>query len=324
MGSELIQQLQQSSPVETELGAFRLEIATPGDVESLTIKPTERREPGPGEVEIRVRATALNFADVLKASGVFPEAPFGMECAGLIERIGPGVAGFRRGDEVVAIGPESFRSYVIREAHLVAHKPKFLSMPEATTLPAAFMTAWHSLHQIGKLRRGQKVLIHAATGGVGLAAVQVARLAGAEIFATAGSKEKRVFLESMGIRHVFDSRSLGFAEEVMRRTRGEGVDVLLNSLTGEFIPAGFSVLAAGGRFLEIGKREIYSSAQLAALPLRPEVSYHPIDLTLLLREDPPAYGTLLREVVDHAAAASLPTAAPTCLRLLGRIPRRSA
>ena len=105
----------------------------------------------------------------------------------------------------MAIGPESFRSYVIRDAGLVTHKPGFLTMEEAVTLPAAFMTAWYSLHRIGRLQPGEKVLIHAASGGVGLAAVQMARLTGAEIYATAGSKEKRGFLESLGIRHVFDS-----------------------------------------------------------------------------------------------------------------------
>src|SRR5207248_7753193 len=104
----------------------------------------------------------------------------------------------------------------------------------------------------------EKILIHAASGGVGLAAVQVARLTGAEIFATAGSEEKRAFLRSLGLRHVFDSRSHGFAEQIMQRTRGAGVNVVLNSLTGEFISRGLSVLAAGGRFLELGKREIYS------------------------------------------------------------------
>ena len=227
-------------------GGVRPAIVATGELPSLAmsivsqLRPPNRRDPGPGEVEIRVRATALNFADVLKAVGVFPEAPFGMECAGVVDRVGAGVTRFRPGDEVVAIGPESFRSYVVRDAHFVDHKPEFLSMPEAVTLPAAFMTAWHRFIMSGSSARGEKVLIHAASGGVGLAAVQVARLSGAEIFATAGSDEKRAFLKSIGIRHVLDSRSLGFADEVMRRTRGQGVDVVLNSLTGDFIRASLS------------------------------------------------------------------------------------
>jgi acyl transferase domain-containing protein/thioesterase domain-containing protein len=300
LGEDLIEALRHAPPGDLGPNPLRLEIAAPGDGETVQVQPDARTDPGPGEVEISVRAAALNFADVLKVTGVFPEAAFGMECAGQIERVGPDVAGFRPGDEVVAIGPESFRSYVMRDARLVAHKPEFLSMQEAVTLPVAFMTAWYSLHSIGKLQRGEKVLIHAASGGVGLAAVQVARLAGAEIFATAGSKEKRAFLASLGIRHIFDSRSLDFADEVLKRTRRKGVNVVLNSLTGEFIPSSFSVLAAGGRFLEIGKKEIYSSDQLPALPLQPGVSYHAINLTAVLRDDPEGYRALLGEVVEMA------------------------
>jgi acyl transferase domain-containing protein/thioesterase domain-containing protein len=298
LGADLIEQLRKPGTGDRE--PLRLEIAEPGNIDSLSIQPDERHEPGPGEVEIRVSATALNFADVLKVTGVLAEAPFGMECAGVIERVGPGVAEFHAGEEVVAIGPESFRAYLNRPARHVARKPAFLSMEEAVTLPAAFMTAWYALHHQGTLRKGEKTLIHAASGGVGLAAVQVAQLAGAEIFATAGSKEKRAFLKSLGIRHVFDSRSQGFAEEIQRRTRGAGVDVVLNSLTGEFIPKSFSVLAAGGRFLELGKREIYSPGQLAGLLLRPNVSYLPINLTQMWCDDPAAYGRLLREVMEQA------------------------
>jgi acyl transferase domain-containing protein/NADPH:quinone reductase-like Zn-dependent oxidoreductase/thioesterase domain-containing protein len=309
LGAELVEHLRKSGPPRWAMvsdhapteDALRLEITDPGDVDSLALRPEERRSPGQGEVEVRVCAAALNFADVLKATGVFAEAPFGMECAGVIERVGSGVTEFRPGDEVVAIGPESFRTYLVRQARHVTRKPAFLSMEEAVTLPAAFMTAWYALHHVGKLRQGEKVLIHAASGGVGLAAVQVARLAGAEVFATAGSKDKRAFLESLGVRHVFDSRAPGFAEEVLRRTRGAGVDVVLNSLTGAFIPQSFSTLAAGGRFLELGKREIYSPAQLAALPLRSNVSYFAINLVRMLDDDPEAYGRLLGEVVEHAA-----------------------
>lgn len=302
LGADLIEQVRKTGPAGqlADPEAIRLEIAEPGNIDSLTLCPDERRNPEPGEVEIRVCATALNFADVLKAAGLFAEAPFGMECAGVIERVGRGVTEFRPGDEVVAIGPGSFRSWLVRQARHVARKPAFLSMEEAVTFPAAFMTAWYALHHVGKLHRDEKVLIHAASGGVGLAAVQVARLAGAEIFATAGSKEKRAFLESLGVPHVLDSRSHHFAAEVMQRTRGTGVDVVLNSLTGEFIPKSLSVLAAGGRFLELGKRELYSPAQLAALSLRPNVSYFPINLTQVLCDDPETYGRLLREVIELA------------------------
>jgi acyl transferase domain-containing protein/NADPH:quinone reductase-like Zn-dependent oxidoreductase/thioesterase domain-containing protein/NADP-dependent 3-hydroxy acid dehydrogenase YdfG/acyl carrier protein len=301
LGSDLIEQLHQSTRRETISDPIRLDVAPAGEGDGLRFEYTARHQPGPGEVEIHVGAAALNFADVLKATGVLPEAPFGMECAGVIKRVGAGVSHFRPGDEVVAIGPDSFRSYVVRDARFVARKPDFLSLEDAVTLPAAFMTAWYALDGIGKLTRGEKVLIHAASGGVGLAAVQVARLAGAEVLATAGSDEKRRFLNSLGIRAVFDSRSLDFAQSVMKWTRGTGVNVVLNSLTGEFIPKGFEVLAQGGRFVEIGKKEIYSPEHLAKLKLRSNITYHPIDLTRLYRDDPDQYGALLRDVVKQAA-----------------------
>lgn len=302
VGAELAERLSAHREPETETAPLHLEVIDPGDLDSLALTPFDRPEPGAREVEIRVAAAALNFADVLKATGVFPEAPFGMECAGVIERVGSGVTEFRPGDQVLAIGPESFRSYVIRDARMVALRPESLVAEEAVTLPAAFMTAWHALHDIGKLRAGEKVLIHAASGGVGLAAIQVAQLLGAEIVATAGSAEKRAFLKSIGIQNVFDSRTLDFADEVLRCTGGKGVDAALNSLTGEFIPKTFATLGAGGRFLEIGKKEIYSDAQVAALEPRSGASYHPIDLTRMLHGDPDAYGALLHTIVDHARA----------------------
>ncbi len=301
LGADLIRRLSKRRAGS----AARLRLFEPGEIESLQWTPESPAAPGGGEVEIHVRATALNFADVLKATGVFPEAPFGMECAGVVTAVGPGVKGLRVGDEVVAIGPDSHATRVIRDARLVAAKPEGLSFEEAVTLPAAYMTAWYALHRAGNLQRGERILIHAASGGVGLAAVQVARQVGAEIFATAGNTEKREYLKSLGIRHVFDSRTLAFADEVMQRTGGAGVDVVLNSLTGDFIPKSLGVLGAGGRFLEIGKKELLSSAQIAALRLNDRVSYQPIDLTRILRDDPEMYGGLLHEVVERVRRKEL-------------------
>jgi acyl transferase domain-containing protein/thioesterase domain-containing protein/acyl carrier protein len=277
----------------------RLTLLEPGEVESLEWVAEPVKQPGPGEVAISVRATALNFADVLKASGAFAEAPFGMECAGVITALGEGVEQFSIGDEVVAIGPESHATRVIRDVRFVALKPEMLSFEEASTIPAAYMTACYALHDCARLRPGERVLIHAASGGVGLAAVEIARSLGLEIFATAGSPEKREFLRSLGIQHVFDSRQLDFAEGVLEATGGQGVDAVLNSLTGEFIPKSLSVLREGGRFLEIGKRELLAPGQLSAMPVKPQIQYTPIDLTKMLRDDPDSYGRLLHRVVEQ-------------------------
>src|SRR5262249_24326691 len=233
---------------------FRLEIATPGILETLMLRATTRRVPGPGEVEIQVAAAGLNFRRVMKAMGVYRSEPgeplwLGDECAGRIVAVGEGVADLRIGDEVVAIAPACFGALASTRAAFVVPKPAHLGFEEAATIPVAFLTAYYGLHHLARLAEGERVLIHAATGGGGLAAIQLARRAGAEIFATAGSPEKREFLLSLGIPHVMDSRSLAFADEVMERTGGEGVDVVLNSLAGEAIPRGLSILRANGRFL---------------------------------------------------------------------------
>src|SRR5206468_8168896 len=145
---------------------------------------------------------------------------------------------------------------IVTPAQLVAARPANLSDAEAATIPVAFLTAHYALHTLAGMKAGDRVLIHAAAGGVGLAAVQLAQRAGAEVLATAGSDEKRAYLRSLGVRHVMDSRSLSFAEDVTKLTGGEGVHLVLNSLTGDFIPKSLGVLRRRGRFLEIGKAGI--------------------------------------------------------------------
>jgi NADPH:quinone reductase-like Zn-dependent oxidoreductase/thioesterase domain-containing protein/acyl carrier protein len=244
----------------------RLCIGTPGLLDSLELVPEPRLEPGPGEVEIEVHAAGLNFQDVLLALGMLP-APgdgqkLGRECAGRVVRCGAGVRGVFSGDRVLATGESCFRPFVTVRADAVAPVPDALSYAEAATIPIAFMTAHYALHHLGRLRRGDSVLIHAAAGGVGLAAVALAQRAGATIFATAGTEEKRAFLRSLGILHVMDSRSLAFADEILALTGGRGVDVVLNSLSGEFIDKGIAILAPNGRFLEMGKRDIFAGRQI--------------------------------------------------------------
>ena len=280
---------------------FRLESSTPGMLDSLTLRAAERRMPGPGEVEIRVVAAGLNFRDIMKAMGLYPAGPeetqwLGDECAGTIVAVGEGVVDFEVGEEVIAAAPASFGAFATTPADFVARKPAHLSFEEAASVPVAFLTASYALHHLGRLSRGERVLIHAAAGGVGLAAVQLARRAGAEIFATAGSPEKREFLSSLGVEHVMDSRSLAFADEVMERTGGEGVDLVLNSLAGEAIPKSLSVLRANGRFLEIGKRDIYQNSQLGLKYLRNNLSFFAIDLAALFARRPDFCGTMLREL----------------------------
>jgi NADPH:quinone reductase-like Zn-dependent oxidoreductase/acyl carrier protein len=269
---------------------FHLMTTAPGSFDNLILREAERREPAEGEVEIEVLAAGLNFIDVMKAMGVYPdqpvgELPFGIECAGRIVAVGAGVTALHVGDEVMAVVPSlnAFSAYVTVPAPFVAIKPASMSFEEAATTPIAFLTAYYALHHQGRLARGERALIHAAAGGVGLAAAQICHRLGAEVYATAGSPEKRDFLRSLGIERVFDSRSLAFAAEVMRETDGQGVDVVLNSLTGDAIQASLELLRDGGRFLEIGKQDIYQNTPLGLLPFRRDISFSAVHLDAVLR-----------------------------------------
>ncbi|HTU59579.1 MAG TPA: polyketide synthase dehydratase domain-containing protein, partial [Polyangiales bacterium] len=230
---------------------LRLDITERGSLSNLALTPYELPPPGPGEVEIRVHATGLNFRDVLNALGMYPgdPGPLGNECAGVVTAVGPGVSGLAVGAEVISMPARAFATRVIAPAILTVPKPRSLTFAEAATIPVTFLTADYALRHLGGMKRGDRVLIHSVAGGVGMAATQLARRAGAEIFGTAGSPAKRALALSLGVHHVSDSRSVSFAADVMRDSGGKGVDIVLNSLAGDFIPASLGTLASGGRFV---------------------------------------------------------------------------
>ena len=277
-------------------GPVALAVPTSGLLEGFELVPAVRRRPGPGEVEIEVRAAALNFADVLAALGMPPQGggPLGGECAGVVVSVGEGVTDLAEGDEVIAIAWGSFRSFVTTSARLVVPKPPGLGFEDAAGVAIPFVTALLALRSAAAIRPGERVLIHAAAGGVGMAALQVARDAGAVVLATAGSEEKRRRLRALGVQHVMDSRSPSFATDVMQATGG--VDVVLNSLTGDLIAAGLSTLAPGGRFVEIGKREIWTAERVSRV--KPGVRYLPIDWSQDVEAHPERIRALLLEAVD--------------------------
>jgi len=284
-----------------------LEVGSPGILDSLAFRPAPRHTPRQGEMEIAVRAAGINFSDVLKAMGLYPglpegQVPLGAECAGIVNRIGDGVTAFQPGDEVVAVAPYSFARYAYTVTPLAVRKPQNLSFEEAATIPIAFLTAYYSLCHLGHMRQGERVLVHAATGGVGLAAIQLAHWKGVEVFATAGSAEKLEYLRSLGVKHVFSSRTLDFADEIRRATDGEGVDLVLNSLAGDAIARSLETLRSYGRFLEIGKIDIYMDKAMGLRPFRNNLSYYAIDLEKVFRERRDLvvqmYGDLLPLFVD--------------------------
>ena len=278
---------------------LHLENQTPGVLEGLTLVPGEPLAAEAGQCKIHIRASGLNFRDVLMALGAYPgeTAPLGVECAGTVEAVGSDVTDFRAGDQVMGIVEGCFGSTGLADHRLIIKKPADLTFEEAAAIPSVFMTAHHALIELARLEAGERILIHAATGGVGMAALQVAQRIGARIYATAGSEAKRRLLYSMGIRHVFDSRSLSFADKLMSATRGAGVDVVLNSLAGDFIAKGLSVLSTHGRFVEIGRRDIWTAKQVAAK--RADVRYFTVNLMELCRSHPGRVRALMTTVLDR-------------------------
>lgn len=277
-----------------------------GLVSDLYWRSASRPPPGPREVEIEVDAAGLNFMNLLAALNMLPGyegggASLGIECAGRVVRVGSGVQRFKAGDAVVAVGPDSLARHVLAHEALVHPRPAQLEPEQAAGLPIAFLTAWYALCHRARLAPGERVLIHSALGGVGLAALQIARDCGAQVLATAGSEEKRARLRAMGIDHVFDSRSGDFAEHVMAATDGAGVDVVLNSLAGPAIGAGMRCLAPYGRFVELGKRDIYGDSALAMQPFRRNLSFFAVDLDLMMRERPDALGAMMGDLMHGFA-----------------------
>lgn len=291
---------------------FSLRTGRLGDLGSLELAATGRRTPGPGEVELRVQAAGLNFRDVLTAMGLLPgehdiRYRIGFECAGTVTQAGPGVTHLRTGDQVLAVHLEggAFASFVTVPASAVFPVPTGLDPVTAAGLPTAFLTAWYALRHIGRLSAGETVLIHSAGGGTGLAAIAVARLLGAEVLATAGSEEKRRYLRDSGVGRVMDSRSLDFTEQTRNATRGEGVDVVLNSLSGAAIRAGLETLRPFGRFVELGVRDILSDTPVGLAPFRHNITMSTVDLIELQRSRPDLFATVLREVLGEFAEGRL-------------------
>lgn len=284
--------------------AHRLEIIQRGELENVELRSLVRQAPGPGEVEIRVKATGLNFRDVLNVLDLYPGNPgaLGGECAGEVVAIGAGVQGVAVGDAVFGLVPASFASHAVTLAQFVARRPAWMSDAQAATLPIAFLTAHHALTRLGGISRGDRVLIHAASGGVGLAAVQIAQYVGAEIFATVGSAEKREFLQGLGVQHIMDSRALDFAGQIMEATGGRGVNLVLNSLKGEAIEKSLSAMAEHGHFLELGKTDMWDQERVTAL--KPGVKFHAIALDTMMAETADYVGGLLRELLPQFESKS--------------------
>ena len=273
-----------------------------GVLEGMRIDPLPPRSLHPREVRVAVAAAGLNFWDVFRAIGLVDAGLLGGELCGRVLETGSEVTHVEPGDLVVGLAFGTFGSEVVTRAEMVTPAPAGIPVTELATMPTAFVSALLSFDE-AELKSGERVLVHAGAGGVGLAAIQLAHAAGAEVFATA-STPKQAYLRALGVAHVFDSRSTAFGAEVLEATGGAGVEVVLNSLTGEgFIDTSLSCLARGGRFVELARENIFSEEEMSAV--RPDVAYTILKLDVLKEHDPAVPGDALRRVMERLATAEL-------------------
>lgn len=281
-------------------GAVRFRADRPGQPDTLALHAVQRQPVPAGHLEIRVTAAGLNRGDLPKATDI------GVECVGVVTARGAGVEGVEVGSRVIAFGTGTFGSHVTTPADLVLPAPEWLADRDAAGIGVAYLTAWHALCEVGRLAAGDRVLIHCAAADAGRAAVAIAQSVGARIYATAGTPDQREQLRTLGAEYVGDSAGLDFADEILAATGGHGVDVVLNSLPGEALRRGVKILAAGGRFVDIGSRDIDADSSLALAALARSASFSVVDLELNLRHRPQHYRRLLQDILARIADGELP------------------
>ncbi|HEX2316790.1 MAG TPA: SDR family NAD(P)-dependent oxidoreductase [Thermomonospora sp.] len=295
--------------------AYRLRVRDVGLSYRLSWEETDPQgPPPPGTVTVAVRAVGLNYRDIVQVTGLLPPAAFengvtghgvGFEFAGVVTAVGADVDGPRVGDRVAGLASGALASHLTTLARATTPIPDGMDFTEAATLPVAYATVHQCLHTVARLRPSETVLVHGGAGGVGLAALRYARLCGAQVIATAGTEPKRDLLRALGAAHVFNSRTLDFVPEVLRVTGGRGVDVVVNSLAGPALTRGFELLAPGGRFLEIGKRDIFEDNALPLGRFAANVTFAAVDLDALLA-DPAVGADLLSDVTERVRDGRYP------------------
>jgi polyketide synthase 12 len=293
----------------TGSATWHLSVSSKGTLDNLMLaeRPQATGPLGPDEVRIAVRAAGLNFRDVLNALGMYPgeAGELGIEGAGQITEIGSRVRHLKVGERVMGIMSAAFGPIAVTDSRMVAKIPEHWSFEQAAAVPIVFLTAYYALVGLGKLESGQKVLIHAATGGVGMAATQLARHLGAEVFGTA-SEPKWGTMRELGYdeEHTASSRTLGFEQKFLSATEGRGVDIVLNSLANEFVDASLRLMPEGGHFLEMGKTDIRDPERIAAEYRG--IDYRAFDLLTLEPDLIQAMFTKLSKLFEEGALEPLP------------------
>ena len=287
------------------------ELGIPGLLESFRWRDDAGAPPvGPDDVRLELRAASINFKDVLIAAGQLPGiTEMRNDCSGVVVEVGANMRDrFQPGDRVCALYSRSYTNYPVVHGDCVRVVPDAMSFEEAAALPIVWATVYYSVVDMGRLRRGEKILIHAGAGAVGQAAIILAQHIGAEIFVTVGGAAKRELLQqTYGIpaAHIFSSRSTAFAEGIQRITGGYGVDVVLNSLSGEVFRESCNLVAPFGRFVEIGRKDLMDDALMPMEFLLRNVTFAYVDLAAIIVQNKPLAGRLLQSVVDLAAAGAI-------------------
>lgn len=292
--------------------ALRLTISFPGLLDTLRfVDDTVEESLGVDEIEVSVRAVGVNFKNVMVALGQLPDNSLGQECAGIVTHVGKAVSStkIKVGDRVCCVTRDAFKTYARSHVSSVYKMPEGMSFPTAAALPVAFCTAYYALHYVARLREGESILIHAAAGGVGQAAIQLAQLIKAELYVTVGTdQKKRLLMDMYNIPEdrIFYSRNNSFAQGIKRLTNDKGVDVVLNSLAGESLRQSFECVAPLGRFIEIGKKDMYSRENLQMAPFLQGITFASVDLGIVAEQRK----QLMADLMEAAMSLATTTAHP--------------
>lgn len=296
-GEQTLEPFQQKRPLALKIGKVGL-------LDSLAFADDEEILDGAlddDDIEIEVKASALNFRDIAASLGIIDDYKLGDECAGIVRHVGRYVdcAAFKPGDRVVAWRPgQGAHNSTVRNPAMFCHKLKNMPFGTATAFPLVLTTAYYSLLDAARLQPGETILIHSAAGGVGQMAIQVAQMLGAEVIATVGSQSKRDFIRNhfgLDDDHILSSRDTSFVEGVSKLTDGKGVDAALNSLAGELLHATWSCIARFGRFIEIGKRDIHENAKIDMDPFRKNISFASVDMITVFEHNRPLGARVFKE-----------------------------
>ncbi len=289
--------VQQGRPLELRIGQV-------GQLDSIFFQdsPSLKGELDSDEIEICIKSIGMNFQDIMIALGQIPfYHEIGIECSGIVTAVGSNVTNIRSGTRVCAIAKGAYANFVRVPQDWVAKIPESLTFTHAASIPTAFSTAYYALSDIGRLSEGESVLIHAAAGGVGQAAIMMAQEMKAEVFVTVGSQSKKdLMMQTYSIpeSHIFSSRDTSFQQELMTMTGQKGVDVVLNSTAGEILRQSWQCLAAHGRFVEIGKRDLTQNSNLEMRKFLDCASFSGVDMWLLANTKPRIFKRVLAKVIQ--------------------------